>query len=82
MPGWSNHLVAYLREQSATSVALTFAELQQLVGQRLPPTAQTRAYWISEARLKQKLVGIGWRVSGYDRHTRTITFSRCAMPES
>ena len=79
MPGWSDHLVAHLRQQPATSVAMTLAELERLVGWQLPPTAYSRVCWVHGTggqHLKKNLDGTGWRVSGFDRDTRTIIFSR------
>ena len=79
MPSWSDHLAAHLSQQSAISVVLTFAKLEELVGGRLPPTVYRRTYWVRRSNrqyLDKKLARSGWHVSGYDRDRGTVTFSR------
>jgi hypothetical protein len=77
-------LAAYLAglPPGTTTVTLTFAEMEALLGARLPAFAFRPQFWTyadrsrpmsSQARAWQ---GAGWRVARFDRIARAVTFVR------
>ena len=73
-------LVDYLAPLSAgtTSVSLTLAEIEALVGAPLPRTVATRIWWHNSRPHWRLVRAAGWRVAGVDFPGRTVTFARVA----
>ena len=81
MPLWFDGLLEHLTDQSADCVALTVSDIERLVGQPLPRSAYQRQYWRFpgvNGWQRRRLAAIGWRVSGFDRLTGTVSFARTA----
>ena len=77
---WYEPLLTFLAEQppEMASVTLTVAELATLVGNRLPATAVTRAYWWThkQGAIADRLGVTGWRVAHMRGRPPVITFMR------
>ncbi|MHB8574775.1 MAG: DUF7662 domain-containing protein [Dehalococcoidia bacterium] len=62
------------RDSAEESVTLSFAELEQILGFRLPPTAMVPSYWA------HGLVARNWFLGGFEarlnRHEQSVTFQR------
>ena len=68
--------------QPGQDITHTFAELERLIGQPLPPRAWTRAWWANVRGPKHPQANAwlcaGWEVVDADRLARTVTFTRTA----
>ncbi len=78
-PGRYGPLTAYLKGQDASSVTLTFDQLADILGFRLPAAASNHAEWWREASGHPQ--ARGWRDAGWsfvrtDRRAQTVTFRR------
>lgn len=74
-------LTAFLRGQDASSVTMTFDQLADILGFRLPAAASNHAEWWREASGHPQ--ARGWRDAGWsfvrtDRRAQTVTFRRDA----
>ncbi len=75
-------LYAWLREQGDGSrdVQVTFEQVEEILGETLPPTARThQSWWANDSvghRQSQAWLRAGWRVSEYDLTAETVTFQR------
>ena len=74
-------LGAWLAAQSGERIALTFAEVERILGHRLPPSAWTMSTWWRHAEQRQQLAGrawlaAGWRLAAVDRRGATVTYVR------
>lgn len=73
----------YLRRQTATSIALTFDQIQRIIGMELPPTAfRWEAYWSNSTShpLAAAWLEAGWRRprGGLSLTGRQVTLERVA----
>ena len=75
-------LTRYLAALTVDAVRLTFAEIEQLVGALLPPSAWRPSYWTTTARplVMRPWVRVGWRVVRTELRIETpaVTFARMA----
>ena len=74
-------LADYLARQSAATVTLTFAEIETILGQRLPPSARTRAWWmhgVPRRGYRRLLTPLGWMVGAVHRRraVEAVTFMK------
>ena len=70
-------LVDHLEAQPASPVTRTFAEIEAVLGRRLPRAAYTRTWWRSRTTaLGQQLATAGWEVRAADERRGRITFGR------
>ena len=71
-------LIDHLAGQPATTttVALTFAEIEGLLGEPLPRAAGMRSSWHRSAPRWRMVRAAVWQVVGGDMLRRTVTFSR------
>ena len=80
MSHWDAPLLAFLADQppETTVVALTVAEVETLVGGRMPVSGLTRGYWWDRGRGSKgrRLAAIGWQVAHIRGWPATITFVR------
>ena len=67
-----------LERQSTSTVTLTLAEIEVLLGLPLPPSARTRAWWMDrpERGYHRLLAPLGWTVSEVRRRhgVQSVTF--------
>ena len=68
-----------LERQPATVVTLALAEIEALLGRRLPPSARTRSWWVDRSRhaaYRRLLTPLGWTVSAVHRRraVEAVTF--------
>ncbi len=79
-PHWYEPVLRFLAEQppEATSVALTFPQVEVLIGSELPVIARTRHYWWghTSGTMGPRLAAIGWRVAHVRGRPLTVTFER------
>jgi hypothetical protein len=73
-------LAAFLRDQRADEVAMTFAELERIVGVKLPPKAQHyRAWWSNNSSnnvMTKVWIDAGFRSEQVDLTARRLVFRR------
>ena len=75
-------LGAYLAQQPGPTHALTFAEVEAILGRPLPPTASAERawnWWTNDPGHSQADYGwlaAGWQVAGVDRGRQTVTFRK------
>ncbi len=73
-------LRAYLAGLDADRVTLTLTEIEQIIGEALPSSARTRAWWINTpGRIAARpWLTVGWLVVATDLRTAaaTVTFAR------
>ena len=72
-------LTAYLKGQDASSVTVTFDQLAEILGFRLPAAASNHAEWWQEGSSHPQ--ARGWRDAGWtfvrtDRRAQTVTFRK------
>jgi hypothetical protein len=71
----------WLSTQPGEQVTLTFAEVQQILGQPLPATARTsNAWWLHAERYRTAAARVwhaaGWRLLEVNRQRATVTYVR------
>ena len=60
-------LADYLHHQTKPTVELSFAEIEQIIGNELPPSAYARRWWsIGRQTSSFPLWQEAWRSAGYD----------------
>jgi hypothetical protein len=76
-------LGAWLAAQPGERVplTLTFAEVEQVLGHRLPPSAWCSSSWWQHAEQRQQAPGRAWRAAGWqleavDHQDAVVTFTR------
>ena len=72
-------LAAYLAAQPGDAVTLSFAEIETLIGARLPPTARRQSWWSNSPRWfphARTWLATGWRIQTVNLAWRTVTFTR------
>jgi hypothetical protein len=73
-------LAAFLRSQRTDEVSLTFAEIERIVGAKLPPKAQHhRAWWSNNPNnnvMTKVWLAAGFRSEQVDLEGRRLTFRR------
>jgi hypothetical protein len=85
MPSFYAPLVAFLAAQppTTTTVTVTLAEVEQVLGLALPASASTQTWWFGKhGRQRPKpWVAAGWRVARVSMRTATstVTFARVAL---
>jgi hypothetical protein len=71
-------LGSYLARARGPAHALTFAEVEAILGRRLPSTAYTRRDWWTNdpghSQADYGWLGPGWLVASVDRRRRMVTF--------
>ena len=73
-----------LERQSASTVTLTLAEIEALLGLPLPPSARTRSWWVDRSRhaaYRRLLAPLGWTVSEVRRRhgVEAVTFVKAPV---
>ena len=68
-----------LERQSTSTVTLTLAEIEALLGLPLPPSARTRSWWVDRSRhaaYRRLLAPLGWTVGEVRRRygVQAVTF--------
>jgi hypothetical protein len=79
-------LTAFLRRQKADEVRLTFAQIEHVIGAKLPPKAQLHRAWWSNSG-SNNVMTKAWLVAGFrseqvDIEGRQLVFRRRASPAS
>ena len=73
-------LAKFLRDQRTSEVSLTFAEIERIVGTKLPPKAQHhRAWWSNNPDnnvMTKVWLAAGFRSEQVDLERRRLTFRR------
>ena len=77
-------LADYPTAQGADDLlTLTFAEIEQIIGARLPLGAFTHDFWRNTPQTRghpsHAWVGVGWRVVSVDTLRRRVTFGRVPL---
>lgn len=80
-PGSKYHpLYEHLRRRDEEEITLTFAEIERLLGARLPDSARTgRAFWSNRGRGALQAaawMGAGYHVEAVDLDNQAVTFRR------
>jgi len=73
----------YLREQHADSIAMTFDDIERLIGTRLPKSQLHRAWWSnnsSNSAMTKVWVDAGFRTEQVDMAARRLVFRRVRPP--
>ena len=71
----------YLRKQSATRVPMTFAEIERIVGVKLPKSQQYPAWWSNSTSnnvMTQIWLDAGFQTEKVDVESRKLVFRRVA----
>ncbi len=76
-------LGAWLAVQSAPRATVPSAEVEAIIGRRLPPSARTTTtwWWSSERRgplPARAWLAAGWRLEAVDRQAAVVTYVRVA----
>jgi len=71
-------LTQFLAAQSRDRVALSFAQIEAILGTALPPSAYTRRWWARGPDLVQTRAWLraGWRVGSVSLPEQQVTFVR------
>ncbi|TAL98642.1 MAG: HNH endonuclease [Paraburkholderia sp.] len=74
-------LAEYLQHHDRTEVTLSFDKIEQIIGEKLPPTADSyRPFWanstVKDGHPGRLWLSVGWRQVSLDRANRLVTFSR------
>ncbi len=76
-------LEKYLFQQTGTSVAMTFAEMERVIGRKLPPSAHKRNEWWSNNATNHSQakawLNAGFETANLDRKARKVVFKRVAL---
>jgi hypothetical protein len=74
-------LIAYLAGQSAPACTLTFAQIEAVLGWRLPVTAHAPGWWRDRHQSHVRaLAAAGWRADATQVWRDRITFARIGVP--
>ena len=77
-------LVAHLKESERDSVAMTFKEVEAVIGAPLPPSAydESLPWWSNDKTHVQAFswMNAGWRKSDVDVRQETVAFCRHGVP--
>ena len=76
-------LQEYLRKQSSPRLELTLSEIEQIIGNQLPPSAYAPHWWISGANNRRRPIWQeAWLAAGYEavlvRMSDRVEFRRLA----
>ena len=75
-------LEKYLFQQKGASVAMTFAEVERVIGSKLPPSAHKRNEWWSNNATNHSQarawLNAGFETANLDRKAKKIVFRRVA----
>ena len=76
-----NALRQFLNSQTSSRIELTFAQIEQIIGHELPPSAYAARWWTNGKRPESgPLWQQAWRGAGYDamlmRGLDRVTFRR------
>ena len=73
-------LGTYLARQPGPTHALTFREIEAILGRPLPPNAHTRRDWWTNVPAHSQAdhgwLAAGWEVDTVDRRRQTVTFRK------
>lgn len=72
------------RQRSNIYATLTFAEIERIIEDRLPPSALQHRHWWSNAGSHvqaQAWLNVGWMVHDVNMSDRTVVFKRVRRPE-
>ncbi len=74
----------WLAAQPGEHVTLTFAQVEQILGQRLPPSAWTdHAWWWGTERRQESAAWVwlaaGWRLAVVARQDASVTYVRGSL---
>jgi hypothetical protein len=79
-------LATFLRAQRTKEVSMTFADIERIVGAKLPPTAQRhRAWWSnnpSNSVMTKAWLDAGFRSEQVDLAARRLVFRRAGKPQA
>jgi hypothetical protein len=79
-------LAKFLRDQRTSEVSLTFADIERIVGTKLPPKAQHhRAWWSNNPNnnvMTKVWLAAGFRSEQVDLEGRRLTFRRVDRPSA
>jgi hypothetical protein len=76
-----DHLGTYLREQGAELIPMTFAEIERVVGAKLPKSQEHQAWWSNSTSnnvMTQVWLDAGYRTEQVDVAARKLVFRRVA----
>lgn len=78
-------LTDFLNQQNATRLQLTFGQIEEIIGEKLPRSARTyRPWWgnetAAESRQCRSWTCTGWRVESVDQAHGRVTFSNETVP--
>jgi hypothetical protein len=77
-------LEKYLFQQKGASVAMTFAEIERVIGSKLPPSAHKRNEWWSNNATNHSQakawLNAGFETANLDRKAKKVVFRRIAHP--
>lgn len=74
-------LGTYLRQRNRSEVPMTFSEIEEIVGFRLPKSHQRLAWWsnsVGNNVMTRVWINAGYRADKVDVAARTIVFRRVA----
>ncbi len=78
-PGKYDPLGEYLKAHQGSQVQITFAHVEQIISDRLPPSARTYREWWANHRSHIQAVSwmeAGWRCGPVDMKGEVATFTR------
>ena len=76
-----DRLAAYLREQDREQVPMTFAEIERVVGTKLPSSQKHQAWWSNSTSnnvMTRVWLDAGYRTEQVDTAARKLVFRRIA----
>ena len=70
-----------LKKQIGFRLSVRFSEIEEILGEPLPPSAHEHAAWWANESEGQHVqarswLGAGWRVSEVDQESKTVTFTK------
>jgi hypothetical protein len=81
--GKYDRLGTYLREQNKVLLPLTFAEIERIVGVKLPKSQEYQAWWSNSPSnnvMTQVWLDAGYRTEQVDTERRRLVFRKIAAP--
>ena len=79
-----DRLGTYLRENGGASLPMTFAEIERVVGTKLPQSQKSQAWWSNSTTnnvMTQIWLDAGYRTEQVDVAARKLVFRRVEQPE-